>query len=198
MNIDKLENLKDALGLHIAKKSSKLVDATGEDRDKLIDEIKNIQDDITSAYRDPSMIDSILSKYILVNVDEDEHLRMFGMSEENIQYAKDLEKSQPLECFIDDIQIIEMGKLLSVILRYQMILFDKIEDDENFRYAPDEADQTSDRHLLWMLYQIKFNDDQSLTKKHRWLGFIQGVMVMKGYITVSDERDQTRDIFNGS
>lgn len=192
MNIDKLENLKDTLGFHITERSSKLADATGKDRDKLIEEIKNIQDDITSAYRDPSMIDSILSKY------KDEHLRMFGMSEENIQYAKDLEKSQPLECFIDDIQIIEMGKLLSVILRYQMILFDKIEDDENFRYAPDEVDQTSDRHLLWMLYQIKFNDDQSLTKKHRWLGFIQGVMIMKGYITVSDERDQTRDIFNGS
>lgn len=63
MNIDKIENLKDTLGFHIAKRSSKLVDATGEDKDKLIEEIKNIQDDITSAYRDPSMIDFILSKY---------------------------------------------------------------------------------------------------------------------------------------
>lgn len=91
---------------------------------------------------------------------------------------------------------VEYNKLLTIVIEYQSILFEKFED-EFFKYEPRD-DKTSDKHLLWMTYEIKFNHKQSLTKKHRWLGYIQGVMVMKGYIDVDGERDGTRDILNGS
>ncbi|QQO90384.1 hypothetical protein pEaSNUABM5_00242 [Erwinia phage pEa_SNUABM_5] len=57
---------------------------------------------------------------------------------------------------------------------------------------------TSLGHLVWMLDQIQTNTEQSLTKKHRWLGCVQGIMIAQGMITVNDERDATRNIFNGS
>lgn len=141
----------------------------------------------------------MIDNEFLSNLKNDEHLRFFGMSEENIAYAIELAKSNPILPMVDDdLDVIEIAKLLPIVVRYQQILFDKIEDDENFRYVPDDEDQTSDKHLLWMLYQIKFNVDQSLTKKHRWLGFIQGIMTSRGYINVNEERNLTRDILNGS
>ncbi len=56
--------------------------------------------------------------------------------------------------------------------------------------------QTRDEHLAWMLTKLS-DDDMSDTKKHRWLGYIQGCMVMKGYLSVEYERNATRPIFNG-
>ncbi|WQN06691.1 hypothetical protein [Escherichia phage vB-Eco-KMB37] len=41
-------------------------------------------------------------------------------------------------------------------------------------------------------------NDMSETKRHRWLGYIQGVMIMKNLITVDDERNATRPVFNGA
>lgn len=57
---------------------------------------------------------------------------------------------------------------------------------------------TSSGHLAWMLTELQTNGTQSLTKKHRWLGCVQGIMIAQGMITVNDERDATRSIFNGS
>ena len=56
---------------------------------------------------------------------------------------------------------------------------------------------TSAPHLLWMLNELQTSSTMSLTKKHRWLGYIQGILVSNGWITVQEERDLTRDIFNG-
>lgn len=52
-------------------------------------------------------------------------------------------------------------------------------------------------HLRWMLDEIVSNNTQSITKKHRWLGFIQGVLIAKKLTTVDIERDFTRDLLNG-
>lgn len=60
-----------------------------------------------------------------------------------------------------------------------------------------EGCETEDYHLLWMLQELIHNKEQSETKKHRWLGFIQGVIISKGYSTVTEERLMTRDILNG-
>ncbi|ATS94025.1 hypothetical protein P13BB106kb_p041 [Pectobacterium phage DU_PP_V] len=54
-----------------------------------------------------------------------------------------------------------------------------------------------EEHLYWMLLELLDNPEQSLTKKHRWLGFVQGVMAYKGYLDVQEERDLTRGIFLG-
>lgn len=61
--------------------------------------------------------------------------------------------------------------------------------------GPDKAGRT---HLLWMLDELESRHEQSLTKKHRWLGFIQGVMIANGLMAVDDERDRTRAIFLGA
>lgn len=54
------------------------------------------------------------------------------------------------------------------------------------------------RYLEWMLATIQFGDDQSLTKQHRWLGFIQDALCVRGLTTVDEERNFTRPIFNGA
>lgn len=61
-----------------------------------------------------------------------------------------------------------------------------------------EGTLTNGNHLLWMLLQIYNNKLSSETKAHRWLGFIQGGLISLGLTTVLDERNFTRDIFNGA
>lgn len=58
-----------------------------------------------------------------------------------------------------------------------------------------EFDNTD--HLIWMLNELSNNQDQSLTKKHRWLGYIQHALISAGLTDVMTERDYTRNIFNG-
>lgn len=58
-----------------------------------------------------------------------------------------------------------------------------------------EFDNTD--HLLWMLTELTTNENQSLTKKHRWLGYIQHAIISAGLTDVMTERDYTRDIFKG-
>ena len=60
-----------------------------------------------------------------------------------------------------------------------------------------EDDETNPIHLLWMLDMIENDKTQSITKKHRWLGYIQGVLVCKNVFSVQEEREYTRDILNG-
>ena len=67
----------------------------------------------------------------------------------------------------------------------------------NDKYVDLGVDKTSDKHLVWMLNEIKNSTTQSETKKHRWLGYVQGIMVAKGYLSVDSERDLTRNVFNG-
>ena len=91
-------------------------------------------------------------------------------------------------------------KYKSIIEKYADILINKM--IESGWYAvleikPLEGDETNDIHLLWMLNQLLSNKSQSETKKHRWLGYIQGIMTVKGYINVLEERELTRNIFKG-
>lgn len=72
--------------------------------------------------------------------------------------------------------------------RYLETLDTKAEND------PDHP--TSRHHLSWMLNELA-SDEMSETKKHRWLGYIQGCMVSQNLINVEDERNSTRPIFNG-
>lgn len=58
-------------------------------------------------------------------------------------------------------------------------------------------DPFSPEHLAWMLCELVDNNTMSETKKHRWLGYVQGVMAVLGLITVSTERDETREFLNG-
>lgn len=53
-------------------------------------------------------------------------------------------------------------------------------------------------HLLWMLEQIQKAPALSLTKRHRWLGYVQGVLIERGITTLQAERDSTRGVLNGA
>lgn len=61
----------------------------------------------------------------------------------------------------------------------------------------DSNGTTEYSHLLWMLQVIVSDQSLSETKRNRWLGFVQGVLVCKGDIEIKSERDSTREIFKG-
>lgn len=78
-----------------------------------------------------------------------------------------------------------------IIERYKQIIDKNLDGD----LETDPYQKLS--HLKWMLDEIVGNDAQSITKKHRWLGFVQCVLIAKKLTTVDRERDFTRDLFNG-
>jgi len=49
-------------------------------------------------------------------------------------------------------------------------------------------------HIRWMLNEIPkmINDPYKLEKSNRWIGFIQGVMWIKGYFTIEEMKGHTR------
>lgn len=51
-------------------------------------------------------------------------------------------------------------------------------------------------HLRWMLEQMKTGQVVG-DKAHRWLGFIQGVLIREDHFKVNEERDFTRPYFRG-
>lgn len=57
----------------------------------------------------------------------------------------------------------------------------------------DEGDSLD--HLLWMVGQLN-SSELLTTQKHRWLGYIQGVLIAKHMTTVDAERDATRGTYD--
>lgn len=56
-----------------------------------------------------------------------------------------------------------------------------------------------DGHLRWMCQTaLKELDCWPDDKASRWLGFIQGVMACRGYVTVAGEREHSRSIFHAA
>lgn len=81
-----------------------------------------------------------------------------------------------------------------IINRYLLVL--------KFKYPFQTPAQNCDmpfsgQHLMWMLEAVRDSETMPDTKKHRWLGFVQGVLSYQGLINVDEERDITRPIFNG-
>lgn len=60
----------------------------------------------------------------------------------------------------------------------------------------DYGDQTSPRHLIRLCQEAISRPDLPDDKLSRWLGFVQGVMTVKGLISVDKERDITRFLFH--
>lgn len=62
------------------------------------------------------------------------------------------------------------------------------------------GDTTSPEHLLWMVEHCipRVRDDgrgMSIDKYSRWLGYIQGCLICRGWTTVETERNRTRPWF---
>lgn len=60
--------------------------------------------------------------------------------------------------------------------------------------AADDGDRKDFGHLLWMLDQIRTGVVTD-HKAHRWLGFVQGILIANHLTTVDVERDFTRPFF---
>ena len=59
-------------------------------------------------------------------------------------------------------------------------------------------------HVRWMIGQMLAPTESRLAEKfqkertaNRWLGFIQGVLYCFGVFTISQMRDQSRDLYSG-
>lgn len=65
-------------------------------------------------------------------------------------------------------------------------------------YGRDEAEQkeVSAENLSWMARHILSNRELPSDKISRWVGFIQGVLAVRGRLSVAAERDATRGIFH--
>lgn len=59
-----------------------------------------------------------------------------------------------------------------------------------------EQQEVSGANLSWMARHIAANRDLPSDKISRWLGFIQGVLAVRGRLSVIAERDATRSIFH--
>lgn len=95
------------------------------------------------------------------------------------------------------INVNENNSLSILVKKYKSICESLVKSDFDVEIKQLENDEQNPIHLLWMLNEIEFNNDQSETKKHRWLGYIQGILISKGVFNVIDERNSTRDILNG-
>lgn len=61
----------------------------------------------------------------------------------------------------------------------------------------DFADDCNKDSLIRLVVEAKENTSKYPAHKlHRWLGFIQGILISTGEVTVSGEREYTRPIFH--
>lgn len=79
---------------------------------------------------------------------------------------------------------------LNVLLnKYRKLI--PLEYKEPNESNPNHAKLTKD-HLLWMCDElVKYTDTG---KRHRWLGYIQGVLAVDGCLSVQKEMDHTREL----
>lgn len=74
---------------------------------------------------------------------------------------------------------------------YLDIIRDMKSDDLNI------ADDCNRDSLIRLVVEAKENTSKYPAHKlHRWLGFVQGILISTGEITVSSEREYTRPIFH--
>lgn len=51
-------------------------------------------------------------------------------------------------------------------------------------------------NLLWMTKEIAAHPEWPIDKPSRWVGFIQGVLAVLGFMSVAEERNRTRSFFH--
>lgn len=76
--------------------------------------------------------------------------------------------------------------------RYQSIL-------ERLPQDPTDQSEIGLANLAWMCRTaIEGIDSYPVDKLSRWLGFVQGVLALRGHIKVSEERDFSRPLFHAA
>ena len=93
-------------------------------------------------------------------------------------------------------------KVIALCVRYREAIETIISDILHGRRQREVIlkDYAELEHLLWMISEIEdVSNHMSLTKRHRWLGYVQTVLIfVYGYSDVETERYATRDILKGS
>lgn len=86
-----------------------------------------------------------------------------------------------------------------IAVQYSGLLKERLYEYRYKLVDEDMSSKTSVRHLIWMCDQIVAHagyvpDEWSVTKLHRWLGYIQGVMVSRGFTTVEEQREEYKKL----
>ena len=98
---------------------------------------------------------------------------------DKLEAINSIKKENTLKVIMDYISIIECGKNEIDIL----------------------LEHTSSKDLINLLHEAldKYDEfvdlDNDNSKVNRWLGYVQGVLITVGYLTVQGERDYTRKYF---
>lgn len=96
----------------------------------------------------------------------------------------------------------EHTKVIALCVRYREAIETIISDILHGRRQREVIlkDYAELEHLLWMISEIEdVSNHMSLTKRHRWLGYVQTVLIfVYDYSDVETERYATRDILKGS
>lgn len=81
-------------------------------------------------------------------------------------------------------------------LRYRTMLYDFIDDNDYWGWKGRVKREEATKLLVFLGDFIKgIEDELPLMKLNRWLGYIQGVLIVWGLTTVEAERDFTRPLF---
>lgn len=99
----------------------------------------------------------------------------------------------------EDMAVVELARVLAVYIEEQHQITARKFDGDWLPLCGELDDQQILPHLKWMLETIAgpVGKGMSVTKKHRWLGFVQAELIRLGWITVQEFRDVTRKWFNG-
>lgn len=83
-------------------------------------------------------------------------------------------------------------------IQYAGLLRESLWEHKSTDTEPAESN-TSVYHLIWMCKQIIEHTgyvpkEWSITKLHRWIGYIQGVMIARGWTTVEQQRSDYKEL----
>lgn len=90
----------------------------------------------------------------------------------------------------------ELRKVTAALFDRYLEVIDSVDHPAAQSDLPEATDLV---HLRWMCEQMRdLPESTPLDKASRWLGFVQGCLVMHGLISVSQERDFSRPLFHAA
>lgn len=116
-----------------------------------------------------------------------------------MQFKTIREVLQPFYKQVEDLENEEKHHQARIIaVQYASLLKERLWEFRATDTEPFDSN-TGVRHLIWMCEQVVEHTgyvprEWSITKLHRWIGYIQGVMTARGFTTVERERQEYKDL----
>lgn len=130
---------------------------------------------------------------LVVDAHPESEIAYFHENEPETDYVKEdtaINTGCLLHDNLGDFHLVPKAFYPTILNRYRSLIKEKSSALPTTPYLNAE-------HLLGMLDTIEKDLLQRQSKKHRWLGYIQGILCAYDLTTVDAERDFTRKIFNG-